>query len=373
MLNRVLDEIYASVLDPIAGWGRICDLLASISGSMGTVVIPLRVENRFSVMPVSDAIAPMISDYQKHDWPQRDARNAGIAVFRRKAVFTERDFTTPSEINNGPMYQELLRPHGLALAACVRINTPDGMYAAAIQRHAKNDDYADEELRILEALSPHLSRAATFTFRLGIERARGALDAFERLGIAALALNRNGRVVALNAATRSHLGEWYDVVADRLVAKTPGDNTGLQKLIATVISPLQFSENGSSLDALVRHPTTGKPLLFQGCPFGLKSDDVFSGVAAILVAVDDESHGGTVETLLQNFYGLTRSEARIAMMIADGTGTAAISDKLLISNETARTHIKAIYQKTGDDSRSRLVSRIVALKLRILKNNSGKD
>ena len=371
--DSVLDEIYASVLDPAAGWKRICDSLASISGSAGAMVIPLRIENRFSALPVSDAVAPMVSDYQKHGWPQRDPRNVGIALFRRMAVFTERDFITPSEIHKEPMYQELLRPHGLALAACVRIDTPDGTYAAAIQRLAKNDNYIDEELQILEALSPHLSRAATFTFRLGIERARGALDAFEQLRIAALALNRNGRVVALNAAARLHLGEWYDVIANRLVAKSLGDNTALQKLVATVISPLHLSENGSSLDALVRHPTTGKSLHFQGCPFGLKSDDVFSGVAAILVAVDDEAHGGSVEALLQGFYGLTRSEARIAAMLADGMDTSRISDELLIASETTRTHIKAIFQKTGDDSRSRLVSRIVALKLRILQKSNGKN
>ncbi len=221
MLNKLLDDIYASVLDPMAGWCRVCDSLASISGSVGTVVFPLRVGNRFSALPVSEAVAPMLAEYQKNGWPQRDARNAGIQVFRQKAVFTEWDFITPSEISKEPMYQELLRPHGLALAACVRIDTPEGMYAAAIQRHAKNGDYADEELRLLDALSPHLSRAATFTFRLGIERARGALDAFEQLGIAAIALNRNGRVVALNAASRLHLGKWYDVIADRLLAKSP--------------------------------------------------------------------------------------------------------------------------------------------------------
>ncbi len=154
-------------------------------------------------------------------------------------------------------------------------------------------------------------------------------------------------------------------------SKFPGDNAALQKLIATIVSPLDLSKNGISLDALVRHPTTGKSLLFQGCPFGLKSDDVFSGVAALLVVTDDTAHGGSIETLLQGFYGLTRSEARIAMMITDGTDTAHISDKLSVSNETVRTHIKAIYHKTGDDSRSRLVSRIAALKLRTLHKRNG--
>jgi DNA-binding CsgD family transcriptional regulator len=65
------------------------------------------------------------------------------------------------------------------------------------------------------------------------------------------------------------------------------------------------------------------------------------------VPIDDE--------LLQSTYDLTTSETRICAMLANGESVESVSEKLGISPNTARTHIKRIFSKTGAARQSELV------------------
>jgi DNA-binding CsgD family transcriptional regulator len=65
------------------------------------------------------------------------------------------------------------------------------------------------------------------------------------------------------------------------------------------------------------------------------------------VPIDDE--------LLQSTYDLTASETRICAMLANGESVESVSEKLGISPNTARTHIKRIFSKTGAARQSELV------------------
>jgi len=63
--------------------------------------------------------------------------------------------------------------------------------------------------------------------------------------------------------------------------------------------------------------------------------------------------------LLRCHFGLTPAEARLALHLAAGETLRSAEAKLSIRYETARTHLKSIFQKTGTCRQAELVVAIV--------------
>jgi DNA-binding CsgD family transcriptional regulator len=67
------------------------------------------------------------------------------------------------------------------------------------------------------------------------------------------------------------------------------------------------------------------------------------------------------EQFLMNAFGLTASEARVTMFVAQGIGLAEIAEMLHISLESVRTHLKQVYRKTKANSQSKLVRLVLRI------------
>jgi DNA-binding CsgD family transcriptional regulator len=63
--------------------------------------------------------------------------------------------------------------------------------------------------------------------------------------------------------------------------------------------------------------------------------------------------------LLRSHFGLTPAEARLALHLVAGETLRSAEVKLSISYETARTHLKNIFNKTGTSRQAELVVAIV--------------
>jgi DNA-binding CsgD family transcriptional regulator len=62
---------------------------------------------------------------------------------------------------------------------------------------------------------------------------------------------------------------------------------------------------------------------------------------------------------LGRLFDLTRAEARLALMLANGASLEEASGTLGISKHTGRAHLRAIFGKTGVSRQSQLVSLIL--------------
>ena len=61
-------------------------------------------------------------------------------------------------------------------------------------------------------------------------------------------------------------------------------------------------------------------------------------------------------TLLQQTFGLTVAEARLAALVGAGESIASAAEQLSISSETARSQLKAIFAKTDIHRQADLVA-----------------
>jgi DNA-binding CsgD family transcriptional regulator len=74
--------------------------------------------------------------------------------------------------------------------------------------------------------------------------------------------------------------------------------------------------------------------------------------------------------LLRYHFGLTPAEARLALHLVAGETLRSAEVKLSISYETARTHLKNIFNKTGTSRQAELVVAIVTALPRCLRLGS---
>lgn len=88
--------------------------------------------------------------------------------------------------------------------------------------------------------------------------------------------------------------------------------------------------------------------------------NVPSGTIATLFVTDPAGPGLLpVPALLSSRFGLTATEAEVARRVATGRGVAHAAQELRISLNTARTHLKAVYSKTGVNHQAQLTWLII--------------
>ena len=79
------------------------------------------------------------------------------------------------------------------------------------------------------------------------------------------------------------------------------------------------------------------------------------GPAAALFITDPEGETGLDAQRLRDLFGLTPAEIRLVMALVRGQSVEDYAETAGISSNTARTHVKRIYSKTGVRRQSELV------------------
>jgi DNA-binding CsgD family transcriptional regulator len=89
----------------------------------------------------------------------------------------------------------------------------------------------------------------------------------------------------------------------------------------------------------------------------------FGPEGALLVSVSFERAGPpplpSVEAL-RTTHGLTRREAEIALLLAEGLTNSAIAERLFVSPHTARHHVENVMAKLEVQSRAAVATRLLS-------------
>ena len=96
-------------------------------------------------------------------------------------------------------------------------------------------------------------------------------------------------------------------------------------------------------------------LVLRPLPPGSSIDGQALPAVAVFIS-DPEYKSPAPVDILQQLYGLTPAESRLATALADGLSLDAASEMLHISRNTARAHLRAIFSKTGVTQQTMLVS-----------------
>ena len=91
-----------------------------------------------------------------------------------------------------------------------------------------------------------------------------------------------------------------------------------------------------------------------------------AGANGLIVVSDISDPRGIGPGALQQAFGLTRAEERFALALFDGNGIGPAASQLCIGYETARSHLRAIFDQTGTRSQAQLSALLTRVAERML-------
>jgi DNA-binding CsgD family transcriptional regulator len=303
-----------------------------------------------------EAFGAYEAHYYQHDL-YKDALLASGRL-RSGAVFTEQTLVTPEAIRRSPLVQELLLPNDLGpiLGCPAHVDAQGNAVEITFFRPPNAAPFAAGEIAFLNALAPHLARAARLRLRLGDTASMPAWSAelLDGLAWGVVILDRAGRTAFVNGEARRILTarDGLTLRASGLHAEHKDDARGLRDAIARAV----HRQGGT--DLLVRRPSGAPAYLLTIVPLpedqAPRSSPVGPGVAVHIL--DANARPRDRGRRLTVTFGLTPAEQKVALDLAHEFSLAAIAERHGVAPSTVKSHLLSLFAKTGTNRQSQLVA-----------------
>lgn len=349
----IVDRIYEAAAIPDM-WPGVLDAVSDIAGGVGGLLFASDGAGFRSVG--SRSLDGVIERYVSGGWPARDDRTVRLFASRHAGFLTDLDVYAPAEIESLPLYREFLRPNGLGWGVATAVSVPSGeRIAFDVERAHAEGPVPREAVVRLDALRPHLARAATLAARLGLRTARAAAQALDTIGLPAVVLGPALRPVAMNEGAEALLRDGVIREGARLVL---GDQAA-DRLLSCALASL--GATGACVRSIpLRATPDTPPMVLHVLPVRRAAHDLF-GAAAAIAAFTPLAAGADLDvSVLEGLFDLTGAEARVARGIAARRSVEEIASDAGLSRETVRTQLKAVLSKTGTRRQAELAAMLAA-------------
>ena len=227
----------------------------------------------------------------------------------------------------------------------------------ALHRTRKVGRYEPQDIERFAVLYHHLKQALVIGCRLGTMGAMQQCEAelLDRNPAAVLLLDEHKRLVFANRAaqTLQRAPDGIRLHAGGINLPRKEDNDMLQGLINQALS-LKIAPAGCAMRAL--RPSGKRPCGIVVAPISRQYSALSSFRPAVcLIITDPDSRENLPTQCLQDVFGLTAAEARLAALLAEGETLRAAAANLRITYGTARTRLASIFQKTATSRQGELV------------------
>jgi DNA-binding CsgD family transcriptional regulator len=216
-----------------------------------------------------------------------------------------------------------------------------------------SDDFTSSAVTTLSAIGPYLAAALRTLSALIEQRLQTALAqaALTRIGVAQLAFDAEGRVMAADADAEQLLSFVHGPEGriNRRLMVLPEVAAALDSACAA----LARGQHGDSRIVQI-DPQMGLNLLLRKSNLEIARPSALPAVLGVLRCAKREEERVGAEVLRQIF-GLSDREAALAEALSRGKSIIEAGRELRLTDETARNYSKRIYAKTGARGQGDLV------------------
>lgn len=224
-------------------------------------------------------------------------------------------------------------------------------------------------LRAREALTRLLPLVQPF-LRLWSARARersralGLAAAVNTSDVGILLIDRNGRPIFANAAAEAIIAQADGLrrSGGMLGGLRLADTLRLQASIEHVLQARAALAVVGPAPVVALNRDTRRPLL--AAVVGNAASEGREDSAATIYLFDPEQDLRPLVEPACKLYGLSPVETRLTCLLAEGVGFAEAAEKLRVREQTARSYLKQIFQKTRTNRQAELVWLILASSVR---------
>lgn len=347
------------------GWQHVYTEMANIfSGGPGGIFLHNDRYDRFS-LAVGNASHTLLDEYQD--------RYRLVSPFRARlkklpvgGAFFRSDHMSDEMLLKTEFYNEFLRPQDVFEYAGFPLFNSRGTKAVlGLTRPRSRPRFSAAECKALTILHPHLRRA--MEVYLSLTNATKENQTLETVLAdsqqSIIVIDKDRQIVFLNESADGYLVNKDGLKIDQhgsLSLCSPAHDKRFNELLTGIFD--HRIENTAVKGGVMQSVRENglRPLQLRITPFStLSLWGAGNDTLAIVYVYDPELHVLPQEAALIDLYGLTRSEAHIAVLLADGKSLEEIGDILGIKHNTAKTHLKHIFSKTDTHRQSELVKTLI--------------
>ena len=361
LLSSMIGDIYDAALDP-ALWSAVMERCAHFAGGSAAALAVKDAANGATTgvnQIYGFGYQAEYADSYRERYFKLNPFAAGLFFFAVGEIVSLADDLPYDELAETRFYKEWFRPQGWIDKASSVLEKSSTSYSVfSVYRHERDGMVDNACRRRMAQLVPHIRRAVLIGRTLELKKADAATlaDALDGLAAGMFLVDAAGRLVHANARGHVMLGEATILRAGggRLVANDPDADQALREALAAAAGDRGLDTQGIAV------PLTGngQPYLAHVLPLTSghrrKAGAGHAAVAALFVR-KAELDAPPAPEVIAKLYGLTPSELRVLLSVFDSGGVPNVAEALGISEATAKTHLRRLFEKTGTKRQADLV------------------
>lgn len=257
-------------------------------------------------------------------------------------------------------YNEFIRELGddNVRAMGVRTDNHFGTGIIALHRGKTQESFMDDEVAALDLEAKDLRRMLAIRSRFEAQRRESSTfeAVLDHMRDAAFLVGEDRRISYANMAAEAMLKSGQVLVSERGKA-CPAGRSGaarMQTAIEAACAP-----DAPAASAVLLERSDGRNAVMTVTPFRLPHGPR----QALLLIHDDKVAADKIGPQLRQLFGLTQSEAVIAMRVGDGLTVIDIAAERRVAAETIRSQMKTMMAKLGCRRQSEVVALIKGIPL----------
>jgi DNA-binding CsgD family transcriptional regulator len=362
-LSQVIGDIYDASLDP----GLWPNAIESVCGYIGAASASLHSQD--AITRATDALfwwgrdssAPHYFDLYLQKYGRINPIFPGVVFFEVETPVAVPDVLSCEEFVRTRFFREWLAPQSLMDG--LFSNLEKGATSCALftaMRHAEQGQVDDRMRRRFELITPHVRRAMLIGKVIDLHRVEAAAlaDSFDQLASGMLIVDSSGHIIHANASAHRLIAEANVLRASngRIAALDPEGNRNLHDIFtAAQAGDAAVGKRGIALPLKAR---TGERYFAHILPLTSgarrKAGVSYAAAAAMFVRKAALDLPSPPEAVADEFK-LTPAELRVMFAIVEIGGVPEVAPVLGISDQTVKTHLHRIYEKTATKRQADLV------------------
>ena len=379
--SDLVDQIYVAALDPMA-WTPAMERLATLQRSTTAILVTP------ATRPADGgfAVTHGVGEQEVQEWaryapldPFADERERR-GLMRSGTVVRGEDLLPEAELLRSTFYKEFLSRYGHRHVCTGVIFGKDEASAqvplvCSLHRSERDGPFGPEQVHLHRLVVKHLSRALGTSQRLRDAELRlaASLQALDRLHGAVLLLGHRGEVLFANQAALRLLQKADGLALQRgnpltdrlgrLKGATLGNTLAVEQEIARTLRVDPAKVTHFSHGLTLQKPSGAGQLLLRVAPLSRHSDvtAALMDAGAVMFISDTGARLSLDAALLHRLFGITPAECRLAEALLEGSGLTTMAERLGVSGNTAHTHLKRLFEKTGTHRQAELVRLLMGL------------
>ena len=264
---------------------------------------------------------------------------------------------------DSPVYREYLKPLDIRHLLGSDIYTEEGVECRLrITRSHDAKPFSAEDKALVRFLLPHLKRSINLHSRLDFLECERQLFAgtVNRMLLGMISFDQTGNILETNQEARRILAEKDGITlsGNTLVAHGSTEGRELQRMIRQALTPAPPSQGPAVVEALAVTRPSGRAklgVLVKAIPLGQWSESKHRPAVVVFLRDPESNAVQPSHELVRRLFELTRMEATLALLLAEGYTLDEAAEKMNVRRNTARTHLRSIFCKTGVTRQTMLV------------------